>query len=233
MITWAANGYSISKAENDFNNLTVLTSEIRPINLDETYLPLRQSLLDARDEIYLKNNYDEKDRLGYNFDLEFGLSLYQILNKENGFDNRVATNDDVWRFLSIRVIPDIVHPRWGLNADHFYRVPRRIWLKTIWWYIHLAWQGNAEATYQILKDNNTDTILQIVERPGLGYNLSLTRALFVSYDKFRSSDRDILRRALKLNVAKLTLQNPDLLPGGYQEYTDSLFSTVKKNANIL
>ena len=38
-------------------------------------------------------------------------------------------NDDLWRYVSIKIIPDIVHSRWGFNEDHFFKTSRRIWLK--------------------------------------------------------------------------------------------------------
>lgn len=71
---------------------------------------------------------DAAEKLGYTFDLLFAIKLYEILGTNNNFCNRVASDDDVWRFLSIRVIPDIVHSRWGMNETR-YITSRRIWLK--------------------------------------------------------------------------------------------------------
>ena len=59
-----------------------------------------------------------RDR-GYTFDLLFAIKLYEILGTNNTFCNRVASDDDIWRFLSIRVIPDIVHSRWGMNETRY------------------------------------------------------------------------------------------------------------------
>src|SRR5699024_2789395 len=99
--------------------------------------------------------YDQSNApLQYEFDLLFGLEVYEILNESIGFNNRVASNDDIWRYLMIRVIPDITHARWGKSEDRFFKTSRRIWLKTIWWYIELSWKDNKENTYEILKNKD-------------------------------------------------------------------------------
>ena len=48
----------------------------------------------------------------------------------------------------------------------FYKKGVRLYSGKLWWYIHLSWQGDLEQTKSILINNSTDTILQIVERPG-------------------------------------------------------------------
>ena len=138
MINWENLNCDINKASKDFEKLKVKSTSIEPINPRNEFIELRQKLIKARDNIFEAYNLDKVNKLDYPFDLLFGLEVYQILNEDIGFANRVATNDDVWRYLSIYVIPDIVHSRWSLNADHFYKISRRIWLKTIWWYIHLS-----------------------------------------------------------------------------------------------
>ena len=149
------------------------------------------------------------------------------LRKDDDFSNRVAANDEIWRFLSIKVIPDIVHARWGMNASHFYQTSRRIWLKTIWWYIHLSWQNSIDETYKILIDNTTDTILQLVERPGLGYNVELFREIMKQYANYSDSSRNLFRTVLKLNTAKILTTSPELVDGGIEKYVDSLFKMAK------
>ena len=37
-------------------------------------------------------------------------------------------------------MPHIVADRWGDdNDDHFWKKNVRIWLRSIWWYVHLSW----------------------------------------------------------------------------------------------
>lgn len=226
MINWDYISYDISKAQKDFNQITVESTSIKPINPSEEFLKLREQLIEARDEVFEEYGFDTANKLDYKFDLTFGLKLYKYLNKHIGFTNRMASNDAIWRYLSLKVIPDIVHSRWQLNEDHFFKVSRRIWLKTIWWYIHLSWQGNEDATYETLKNNSTDTILQLVERPGIGYNVALYREVMKQYAKYEDKDRTLFRRVLVLNTARIVTISPELVEGGIQGYVEDLFKTV-------
>ena len=228
MINWESIIYDINKANKDFEKLQVNSTSVEPINPRNEFIELRQQLIKARDDIFEAHNLDKANKLEYSFDLLFGLEVYQILNEDIGFTNRVATNDDVWRYLSICVIPDIVHSRWSLNADHFYKISRRIWLKTIWWYIHLSWRGNKEDTYEILKDNSTDTILQLVERPGIGYYTEMYRELMLQYTNYEDKSRNLFRMVLKLNTARLLTISPELVEGGISGYVSSLFEAAKE-----
>lgn len=226
MIHWHNIRYDINNATHDFGQLDVQADAIVPINPRAEFEHIREQLIVARDEIFEENNLDGANKLDYQFDLLFGLRAYEILNEQIGFTNRVATNDDVWRYLSIHVVPDIVHSRWSLNADHFYKASRRIWLKTIWWYIHLGWRGNREDTYEILKDNTTDTILQLVERPGIGYYVPMYREILLQYAAIEDTSRELFRRVLKLNTARLVTTSPELVKGGIPVYVKELFETA-------
>ncbi|RXH51501.1 hypothetical protein D6T70_11320 [Kurthia gibsonii] len=227
MINWSAIKYDINSAKKDFECLVVKSKSVEPISVNEKFTELRESLIAARNDIFEEHGMDSANKLDYNFDLLFGLKLYEILNESIGFSNRIATDDDVWRYLSVCIVPDIVHSRWSLNADHFYKTPRRIWLKTIWWYIHLSWQNDSKQTYEILKKNSTDTILQLVERPGVGYYVEMYREIMLQYHRYGDSDRDLFRNILKLNTARIMTTSPELVEGGVKQYVTELFETVK------
>lgn len=227
MINWSAIKYDINSAKKDFECLVVKSKSVEPISVNEKFTELRESLIAARNDIFEEHEMDSANKLDYNFDLLFGLKLYEILNESIGFSNRIATDDDVWRYLSVCIVPDIVHSRWSLNADHFYKTPRRIWLKTIWWYIHLSWQNDSKQTYEILKNNSTDTILQLVERPGVGYYVEMYREIMLQYHRYGDSDRDLFRNILKLNTARIMTTSPELVEGGVKQYVTELFETVK------
>lgn len=224
-IEWEQIDYEVSKATRDYNELGDTSSEDN-FNVSEEMIQLRLSLIDARDELYDKYGLDSVDKLGYDFDLLFGLKVYKILNTEIGFTHRVASNDAIWRYLSIKVIPDIVHSRWGKNEVRTL-TSRRIWLKNLWWYIHLSWAGSFEDTYQLLKENTTDTVVQLVERPGVGYYTELYREFMKQYANINDSSRNIFRRALKLNTALLPVTYPELMDGGIPAYVSYIFSKVR------
>ncbi|WP_323707117.1 DUF6339 family protein [Mammaliicoccus vitulinus] len=227
MINWENLNYDIGKADQDFELLSVESKGIVPINPSEEFLGLREKLIEARDEVYDRFELDNVNKLRYTFDLNFGLKVYEILNEKIGFNNRVASNDEVWRYLAIKVVPDIVHSRWEFNETYFYKASRRIWLKTIWWYIHLSWSGSTENTYITLENNSTDTIMQLIDRSGIGYNVELYREIMKQYYEHSNKDRMLFRRLLILNVARLLTMSPDLVEGGIEGYVKDLYKSVQ------
>lgn len=226
MINWENINYSVVNAENDFNKIEILSDEVNPINTPEQFREIRRKLIEARDRIFEDFNLDGVNKLGYEFDLRYGIEVYKILNEKIGFTNRIAAKDDVWRYLSVNIIPDVVHARWDKNDERFYRNARRIWLKTIWWYIELSWHNNAEETLKLLVDNTTDTILQLVERPGIGYHIQLFREIMRQYSSYEDNDRNLFRSVLKLNTARLAVTTPELSEGGIEGYVNQLFISV-------
>lgn len=227
MLMWP--NYSIGQAEKDFNYLTIdnMTDDS---HLSEDFKEMRKTLLEARDTIYDLHGFDAgiKRNQRYIFDLEFGLEFYKLIKSE--VDNRDIYTDDKWMYLSINVIPDIIHPRWGLDPVRYYQMSRRIYLKQIWWYIHLGWSQDTKSTYEILKTNSTDTIQALVERPGLGYNIELYREIMKFYatieDMPQNEKRALLRRVMVLNTARTKTTAPELVNGGIEGYVKKLFEDV-------
>lgn len=179
-------------------------------------------------------------RTMYPVDVEVGLLLYEYLASA-GFTEAEACNDGVWRYLTIKVFPDITYFRYPdpekevkekggrINHKRFFLHPRRIWLKTLWWYVHLSWQGSGEATRRAIEGNGANIIGHFIERPGKGYRLNLYRTLMKDYS-LRSDKTDVLfRRLAKLSLAECRNMEPALLPGGEQEYCRLLFSKIDES----
>lgn len=225
MINWEQITYDPIKALRDLELLDISKTVEYP-NLSKNIEYLRGKLLDIRDELFDEFGYDSYERLGYDFDLRFGLKLYGLLNDVFHFSVRDASNDEIWMYLSVKVIPDIVHSRWGKNSTRFLN-SRRIWLKNLWWYVHLSWHQSEEETFDLLKNNTTDTIMQLVERPGLGYYVELYREIMLQYSKVNDNSRNIFRKVLKLNTALLPVTYPELIDGGIEAYVTYLFEKVK------
>ena len=226
MLNWEQINYDITKSEIEYNSLNNMNPATIASNLNSEFKRIRELLIQARDDIFDEWHLDTAENLGYDFDLLFAIRLYDILGLNNNFSNRAASNDEIWRFLSIRVIPDIVHSRWGMNEAR-YMTSRRIWLKNLWWYIHLSWNGDTERTYEILKNNTTDTVLQLVERPGVGYYVSLYREIMLRYSCINDPSRTLFRKVLKLNTALLPVTYPEVISGGIKEYVSYLFRKVQ------
>lgn len=175
---------------------------------------------------------------GYEIDLRVGLALYKEFNIENGFTVVMANDDDIWRYLSCKVFPDITYERYPnpekeirekdghLNHKRFYSHTRRIWLKTLWWYVFLAWQGNEKDTYKVLKDYGTDTISDFIERTGQGYRLVLYRRLMYAYSHVENKSSDLFNRIQKQNLVNCRTIEPVLVKNAEKGYVETLFKQL-------
>ena len=197
----------------------------------EEYLPLQKELQNAfvttlseigidPEEINSKNN-------SYKVDYIFGMKMYMLFREKYGMSVRAAATDGVWRHLSVCVVPDIVALRYGKDhPDRFWKKAKRIWLRVIWWYIYLSWQGDEQSTLEILKDNSTDEILQLVDRCGRGgYRVELYREIMKKYSELDKSERrknEIFRKMMVLNTARVQVLEPGLVDGGEKQYVEDL-----------
>ena len=163
--------------------------------LDYDYSKLQSKLTGVFDR------FRGKEIASFEFDAYFGLEMRRILYSIDTFSLREASRDDFWHYLSIQVIPKVVAARWGSdNEGRFYDHSRRIYLKSIFWFVELAWQGTYEETEKVLKHCNTDTVVQLGERVNKGYDFALTRALLREYanSNLGSNKNDFFRSVMKL-----------------------------------
>ena len=91
----------------------------------------------------------------------------------------------------------------------------------------MSWAGSVEATRERLASNTTDTIMNLVERPGLGYYVELYREIMKQYALIEDSSRNGFRSILKLNTALLPVTYPELAEGGIEGYVQYLFDSIK------
>lgn len=205
--------------------------ESKSFNFEKGYTELRKDLcmlfesslqeLEINEfEIAQKNN-------SYQLDLNFGIKMYETLNSKYGMNVRLASTPGVWRYISVAVVPDLVEKRYGIDhQDRFWKKSKRLWLRVLWWYIYLSWQGTAQQTFNILKDNSTDEILQLVDRCGRGgYRVELYRALMKKNSELDPAERrkkGLFRKLMVLNTARVQVIEPALSDGGEEGYVDSL-----------
>ena len=188
---------------------------------------------DIRERIFkVYNNYKYKS--DYEIDLRVGLALYELLLKPEYKLNPIyANDDDIWRYLSVKVFLDITYlrepksDRFGVYFSHtrVYRHPKRIWLKQLWWWIHVAWQGNVESTYEVLKKYGSGCISQILERGGKGYRVEITRALLKTMAEKCPQGKvsqDDFRALMMLYYAKSFVVEPTLVDGGIDAFLETM-----------
>ena len=194
---------------------------------DDSYSELRKSIIDT----YMQYRNDSD----YEIDMRVGLCLYKELSPNKGFSTVMANDDDIWRYLSCIVFPDITYMRYPpsktdineghrLNTKRLYAHTRRIWLKTLWWYIHLSWQGTEAQTYEVIKDFGTDTISDFIERPGKGYRLPLFRTMMREYAKVENKSAGLFNRIQKQNLVYCRSVEPALTDGAEAGYIKRLIN---------
>ena len=214
----------------EFQNLIDHWTKYDTIENDETYASFRSALLSTFKNALLETG----GKMTYLVDLRVGICLYQLLPLSNDFSVITANDDDIWRYISVIVMPDITYLRYPdpakgdirINQKRFYCGTRRIWLKTLWWYIHLSWQGSAETTFEVLKNNATDNINKLIETPGKGYRLSLYRNIIREYSETGPHKAKQFAAITKLNNVKCLSVEPELIVGGEKEYVKQLVLEV-------
>ena len=179
-------------------------------------------------------------KMNYLLDLRVGIKLYQLMPLGKNFTVIQANDDDIWRYISVKVMPDITYLRYPnpekgsirINQKRFFSHTRRIWLKTLWWYIHLSWQGDEDKTFEVLRDNGVDNINKLIETPGRGYRIPLFRSMMLEYHKTSPHKVKDFAAFTKLNNAKCVSVEPALTSGGVVVYAQKLLAEVstKKEA---
>lgn len=217
-----------------FQNLVEHWKRYDLIENDPSYDAYRKVLLQAFQNALVET----EGKLTYLLDLRVGICLYQLMPLGRDFTIVDANDNGIWRYISVKVMPDITYLRYPdpekgvrevggrLNHKRFYAATRRIWLKSLWWYIHLSWQGSPEATFEVLKDNATDNINKLIETPGKGYRLSLYRQIMRAYAATSPHKAKDFAAITKLNNAKCISVEPALIYGGEPAYAKQLVSEV-------
>lgn len=221
-----------SMSDVEFQDLTSHWKAYDTIENDLSYSTFREALLDA----FKKALAETAGKMTYLLDLRVGICLYQLMPIGKDFSIISANDDDIWRYISVKVMPDITYQRYPdpakgdirINSKRFYRGTRRIWLKTLWWYIHLSWQGSAEKTFAVLKDNATDNINKLIETPGKGYRLNLYRNIVREYSETAPHKAKDFAAITKLNNAKCISVEPELVHGGERAYAKQLVAEVSR-----
>lgn len=205
--------------------------------LTDVYRELRErmtALRDCMDE--MRKRIGNKTPKDYASDLLYGLTLYRFL-REKEFGIWDAADDNVWRYIAVKVMPDIVHERLGGDyaKDAFSGVrSSRFWVRNIWWYIYLSLVETSERapdydmTAQILKGNDTDILAGVVDHPGSGFRVELFRLMMREFDAFcnrgvlADTRENAFRYLIKEYQIRTTLVDPDL--EGHKLFLDEIFS---------
>ena len=168
----------------------------------------------------------------YEFDLMFSIKLHDYFSTKNfeEFNEAVASNYDFWRYICLKVVPDIIIQRHGYVDSYFYDKNVRMYIPTMWWYIEMSDQGDYDTTYNVLKRFSTDYILNFVERPGRdGMYIDVVRYIFrylnqlpMSTINEKKGKKTLIRRILLQHTARNVNYNL-VVEGKTELYVKGLF----------
>ncbi|KUE73068.1 hypothetical protein AUQ37_04200 [Candidatus Methanomethylophilus sp. 1R26] len=165
----------------------------------------------------------------YSMDLKLAVDLYRYTVQSMGMTPAIASEDDIWIYIHMKVVPGIMYARWAgserVNAKRCWSIGARLWFKSLWWYIYLSMQNDSlDETYEILKNNGSDDIYQLLDRKGNGYRVELCRSIMRRYGNTPNHGKILLKRVLKLNVLNCATIVPELYDGGLDAYVEMLFN---------
>ncbi|MDY6392591.1 MAG: hypothetical protein SPL80_07105 [Bacilli bacterium] len=191
-------------------------------DLTDTYKALRKETLKKEAEIH---------EASYKFDLEMALWFYEYTQQVmQDFTEAVASDNDVWRYICCKVVPEVVERRHGLKDSYFFQRPFRIYFQALWWFVHLSYQGSISSTRKVLENLSTDYIMQFVERSGKdGIYLCVSREIMrqfamvpIATRNKLVNDKILFRRVMIQNTAKNGSFNL-VMEGKEAEYVSLLF----------
>lgn len=212
-----------------------------PEQLNSEYTRIREKFIEFSNNAHEHAVNDRKD---YIYDVFMGIQLYSYLMQSDWFNLRTAANDGFWRYIAVAVMPDIIADRWGKdNDDHYVKRVSRIWPKTLWWYIHLTWQGSEDDTRNMLvkKHFTSDTAQGLVERTGKkGVFVDAYReiakqysdldfSLLAKFKRISKKNDELFRALMRLNTARIVVFDPYLCDNGCKGYAASLIKDITNN----
>lgn len=207
--------------------------------LNDEYAQLRKEILEIYDRY--------KNFKSYEFDYRFAVDFYILINGKKTFKTNI-TNYDFWRFICLDVAPEVINYRHPIDdpykdstKEYYYNKNLRMYFPTLYWYVHLSWQNTKEETLKALEDNTTDTIMNLVERPGKkGLSIELFRKIMYYYYHVDKKERNVIntidnksyslfRKIMILHMSKSNTIIPDKYREGIDGYVRMLFSSFDIN----
>lgn len=149
-------------------------------------------------EIARRNGFSNRGRrFGLaQFDAEMAGSLAEDLLFATG----EALRDDVWAFVGLSLAPDVVHWRFGTSRERYLGGVRNTFQR-LWMRGHALDRGaDHQNRWQLLKELTEDAFVQIMERPSLGGDSELAKAIAEAWVRAsehygKSAMEPIMRRA--------------------------------------
>lgn len=176
-----------------------------------------------------KHGFPENARFRTKFDQEAAAILHesmQILPAD-------AASNEVWNFINVRLLPDVVIWRYGnqgpagswvVSDDRLFHITRTTFGR-LWWRAELFGP-------ELARKLGEDEAVQLMERPRISGYAPLATAIIERHlvSSITSNRMDLLRSAMKIFRRKLAVFSIFTMDDvQIQEFVDSVFSTAESN----
>lgn len=153
------------------------------------------------------------------------------------FASGEALRDDVWTFVGLSLAPDIVQWRFGNSRERYLGGVRNTFQR-LWMRGHALDRGaNHQNRWHLLKELTEDALVQITERPSLGGDPVLARAIAEAWIRAsvhhgKGAMEPIMRRAaLQIRIRNEIRSLADLPPDHLTGVLDDAFDLPAASRN--
>lgn len=159
----------------------------------------------------------------------FDAEMAGVLNEEPLFTSGEALRDDVWAFVALSLAPDVVHWRFG-SARQRYLGGIRNTFQRLWMRGQAFDRGAGHPQrWNLLEELTEDALVQITERPSLGGDPVLAKAMAETWIRAsrhhgKGAMEPIMRKAaLQIRIRNEVRSLADLLPDHLAGVLDDAF----------
>ena len=184
---------------------------------------LRKGLLQVAETNGLGTADDRASRA--QFDAELGAALAEMSVLASG----EALRDDIWTFIGVTLAPDVVHWRFGSARERYLGGVRNTFQR-LWLRMRVLDRGAEHPErWQLLGALTEDALVQITERPSIGGDPILAKAVAEAWVRAsmhhgRGAMEPIMRRAmLRIRISHEIRNLSDLAPATLAGTLDEAF----------
>lgn len=139
---------------------------------------------------------------------KFDAALSTWLFQQQILQSGESLRDDVWSFIGVVVAPDIVHWRFGSSRERYLGGIRNTFQR-LWFRARCLDRGvDAEDRWGLLVSLTEDALVQITERPSIGADAVLSRALGEAWVRASSRiGKGRMEDVMRLAILRLRIRN--------------------------
>ncbi|MXI85938.1 DUF6339 family protein [Sphaerochaeta halotolerans] len=197
------------------------------VNIEEI-ISIRNNCIDELEKYNIRIENEPNLLTTSTLDYVFAKSLFKNMGKY--LTPSLASDNDMWTYLNLRVFPDIVVYRWrrkknneySINPERFFKITRN-YCGTLWWRAYFFFDKSNEIdNWWLLKELSEDNLVAITERtrlrgyPNLPIQLGKKKVEINSLNETNEFKEDLFRKMMVIFLARISCINLHLLESSNQ-----------------